>query len=97
MARNLDIMDNQLELGQTKVISRDGGRIVDYIELLFSTSTKAQIAPSKDRKTAQLCVKDTDLTLPQLECVLNKSTLKDLIVGLKSIYTELVDESEVTE
>ena len=97
MARNLDILDDQLELGQTKVVSRDGGRIIDYVELLLSTSTKGQFAPSKDRKLCEFCIKDTDLTLPQLECALSKSTLRDLIVGLKSIYTELVDESEVTE
>ena len=48
MARNLDILDDQLELGQTKIISRDGGRIVDFVELLLSTSTKGQFAPSKD-------------------------------------------------
>lgn len=94
MARNLDILDNQLELGQTKIISRDGGRIVDFVELLLSTSTKGQFAPSKDNKTIELCIKDTDLSLPQLECSMTKESLKDLIIGLKSIYGQL--ESEVS-
>lgn len=40
MAKTLDIIDRQLELGQTKVISSDGGRFIDYVELLFSPTTK---------------------------------------------------------
>lgn len=95
MARNLDILDDQLELGQTKIISRDGGRIVDFVELLLSTSTKGQFAPSTDKKMVELCIKDTDLSLPQLECSMTKASLKDLIVGLKAIYGQL--ESEVAE
>lgn len=94
MEKDLDIIENQLQLGQTKIISRDGGRIVDFVELLFSSTTKAQFAPSDDNKTIRFCIKDVDLTLPQLECDINKSTLRDLILGFKSIYNQLEESEE---
>ena len=94
MGKTLDIIDRQLELGQTKVISRNGGRIIDYVELLFSPTTKVQFAPSTDRKTVRLSVSDNTLELPQLDCLINKQTLRDYIVSLKNIYNILEDEEE---
>ena len=94
MTKDLDIIDRQLELGDVKVISRDGGRIVKFIELLFSPTTKAQFAPSHSNTSIRLSVKDVDLTLPQLECDMSKSTLRDLIIGLKSIYNQIDDDSQ---
>lgn len=94
MTKDLDIIDRQLELGDVKIISRDGGRIVKFIELLFSSTTKAQFAPSNNNTSIRLSVKDVDLTLPQLECDIKKSTLRDFIIGLKSIYNQIENEDE---
>ncbi len=96
MSKSLDIIDRQLELGQTKVISRDGGRIIDYVELLFSPTTKVQFAPSADRKFVRLSVSDNTLELPQLDCLVTKDVLRDYIISLKNIYNELEDEEENT-
>lgn len=93
MAKRLDIMENQLELGQVKTIISKGGTVVDFCELLFSPTTKAQFAPSEDKKTIVFSVSDNNLSLPQLECNMDKETLRNLIISLKNIYNEL--ESEV--
>ena len=34
-------------------------------------------------------VNDTDLNLPQLQCNLSKSTIKNMIGGLKDFYNQL--------
>lgn len=94
MSNRLNIIDKQLELGQTKVISRNGGRIIDYVELLFSPTTKVQFAPSEDRKTVRLAVSDNSLDLPEMDCLISKSVLKDYIVALKNIYNLLEDEGK---
>lgn len=94
MVKDLDIVDRQMKLGQTKVISRDGGRIVDYVELLFSPTTKIQFAPSDDKTFAKFSVKDVDLSIPQLECNVSKGTIRDLILGLKSVYKQMEDSNE---
>lgn len=94
MAKTLDIIDKQLELGQTKVISSDGGRVIDYVELLFSPTTKVQFAPSNDKKTIRLSVSDNTLELPQLDCLITKEVLRNFILNLKNIYNQLKDEEE---
>lgn len=92
MAKTLDIIDKQLELGQVKTIRT--GEYLDYVELLFSPTTKVQFAPSQDRKTVRLSVSDNTLQLPQLDCLITKEVLRNYIINLKNIYNQLEDEEE---
>lgn len=94
MAKTLDIIDKQLELGQVKTIRT--GEYLDYVELLFSPTTKVQFAPSQDRKTVRLSVSDNTLQLPQLDCLITKEVLRSYIINLKNIYNQLEDEEENT-
>ena len=92
--KSLQVMDDQMEIGQVKTITSNGGRTVDYCELLFSSTTKAQFAPSEDKTTMTFAVSDNNVSLPQLQCNMDKETLRNLIIALKSIYNQLDDESE---
>ena len=94
MAKRLDIMEDQIQLGQVKTITSKGGTFVDFVELLFSPTTKAQFAPSDDLREIVFSVMDNNLDLPQLQCNMNQETLRNLIIALKSIYNQLNDESE---
>lgn len=94
MGKTLDIIDRQLELGDVKTITSNGGSVVKFIELLFSSTTKAQFALSDDQKTAEILVSDNNLAMPQLYCKMNKETLRNLILSLKNIYNQLLDEEE---
>lgn len=91
----MDITENQLSLGQVKSIRSNGGKTVDYIELLFSPTTKAQFCIDKEKNVMMFSVKDIDLSLPSLDCGMDKKTIRDLIVSLKDLYNELPNESEV--
>lgn len=95
MAKQLSIIEKQLELGQVKTITSNSGKSVDYIELLFSPTTKAEFAPSEDKKNIMFSVSDNYLELPELSCNMDKDTLRNLILSLKNIYNELLKESEV--
>lgn len=96
MAKTLDIIEEQLELGDVKTITSNGGSIVKYIELLFSPTTKAQFALSDDKKTVEILVSDNHISMPQLYCKMNKESLRDLLVSLKNLYNELLDREENT-
>ena len=89
MAKKLDIIEDQIELGQVKTITSKGNTFVDFVELLFSPTTKAQFAPAEDLKTAIFSVSDNNLGLPQLQCNIDKETLYNFITSLKNIYNEL--------
>ena len=94
MSNSLDILNNQMSVGQVKTITSKGGTFVDFVELLFSPTTKAQFAPSDDLREIVFSVMDNNLDLPQLQCNMDKETLRNLIIALKSIYNQLKDESE---
>lgn len=94
MSKTLDIIDKQLELGDLKTITSNGGTVVKFVELLFSPTTKVQFAPSDNRKTVRLSISDNNLELPQLDCLINKQTLRDYIISLKNIYNFLEDEED---
>lgn len=92
MQRSLDILDEQLNVGDVKVITYNGGENIRYIELLFSPTTKAQFAPSDDKRTIRMSVSDNNLQLPELDCQLSQKTVRDFIVALKNTYSELLKE-----
>ncbi len=92
MAKTLDIIEDQIQVGDVKTITYNGGTNIKYIELLFSPTTKAQFVPSADKRSIAFSVSDNNLQLPQLCCQIEKSTLRDLILGLKNVYNELYDE-----
>lgn len=89
MAKTLDIIEQQLNVGDVKTISN--GNVIKYIELLFSPTTKVQFAPSDDNKSIKLSVGDNNLEMPELDCVITKKVLRDYIIGLKNIYNQLED------
>lgn len=94
MASKLDILDEQLNVGDVKTITCNGGQNIRYIELLFSPTTKVQFAPSDDKKTLKMSVSDNNLQLPELDCNLTSNTLRDFIIALKNTYSELVESEE---
>lgn len=90
MGKTLDIIDRQLSVGQVKTIRT--GEYLDYVELLFSLTTKVQLAPSTNNKSVRLSVSDNSLELPQLDCIVSKNTLYNYILSLKNLYNQLDDE-----
>lgn len=94
MGKSLDIIDRQLELGDVKTITSNGGNTVKFVELLFSYTTKAQFALSDNQKTVEILVSDNNLAMPQLYCKMNKETLRNLILSLKNIHNQLLDEED---
>lgn len=97
MSKTLDIIDKQLDVGDIKVITSDAGRIIKLVELLFSPTTKVQFAPSNDMHSVRLSISDNTLELPQLDCLINKNTLRDYIIALKNMYNILLDEENETK
>ena len=87
---NLDILNNQMSVGQVKTI-RTGDHL-DYVEMLFSNELSAQLAPLEDG-TIQFVVKDSEFKLPNMSCKMERDTLRSLIIALKELYNQ-IEESE---
>lgn len=94
MRKTLDIIDRQMEVGDVKAITSQNGEYVKLIELLFSSTAKGQFAPSEDGYGIEFCVKDVNLDLPQYHSKLNKSTLYNWILALKTMYNQIKDKED---
>ena len=88
---DLSILDKQLNIGQVKSI-RTGSHL-DYVEMKFSNELSAQLAPL-DNGSIQFDVKDNEFKLPNMSCKMEKSVIKDLIIALKELYTQLGTEEK---
>ena len=85
MSNSLDILNNQMSVGQVKTI-RTGDHL-DYVEMLFSNELSAQLAPLGD--VIQFDIKDNEFRLPNMSCNMSKEVLHNLIVALKELYSQI--------
>lgn len=87
MAKDLDIVERQLEIGMVKTIITEN--VVNFVELLFSSNIKAQFYYNELENLIQFCVKDCDLGVKGFDCLLDKKTVRNLIINLKNLYNQL--------
>ena len=87
MAKDLDIVDRQLELGMVKTITT--GSVLNYVELLFNPNIKSQFYYDEKENAVQFCVKDSDLDIEGFSCYIDRETLRSLIIYLKTLHNQL--------
>lgn len=83
------MLDEQLKIGQVKLVTSDSGRYIDYVELLFSPTTKAEFKPNDNKTGIVFAVSDNNFDLPEMVCELDRDTIRSLIVNLKNMYNQL--------
>lgn len=84
-------LDNfQLQLGEVRTVSKDSGQTIESVELLLGDQTKAEMIIDENLNIMNLIVRDTVLAdIPQLQCAVDKETLKNFISGLTKLYNVL--------
>ena len=82
----LNLDDFQLQLGQVRTVSKDSGQTIESVELLLGDQTKAEMIINENLNVMNLIVRDTVLAdIPQLQCAINKETLRNFIIGLPNL------------
>ena len=85
----IDTIDTQLPIGYVKTITSDSGSKIQYVELSLSEETKVKMMYDQESNSIQFCAEDNNFNTPELICLFDKSTLKDLITALKNMYLQL--------
>ena len=88
----LQVTENDLEIGDVLSITSDNGKTLKALQMLIGNQTKASMSIDFDNNCLVFKVNDTDMNLPQLPCNLSKSTIKNMICGLKEFYNLLSEE-----
>lgn len=86
-------LDNfQLEQGQVRTVTKNGGKTIQSVELLLGSQTKSEMILNEELNVVNLIVRDTDIAdIPKLQCSVTKDTLRNFITGLTNLYNTLKD------
>lgn len=86
----LNLDEFQLQLGQVRMITKDSGKTVQSVELLLGDQIKSEMMVDEKKNVMNLVIRDTVLSdVPQLQCAVDKETLKNYISGLTKLYNTL--------
>lgn len=86
--------ERQLKLGEVKTIRSNNGKQLEEAELLFSNTTIAKFAVNRETNKLEFLIDNTDFKYQDLECSLDKSTIRNIYTIFRELYNELNDESE---
>lgn len=91
----LNLDDFQLQLGQVRMVTKDSGQTVQSVEILLGDQTKAEMMVDENLNVMNLVVRDTVLAdIPQLQCAVDRDTLRNFISGLTKLYNSLKQSRE---
>lgn len=86
--------ERQLKLGEVKTIHSNNGKQLEEAELLFSSTTIAKFVVDRETNKLNFQIDNTDFKYQDLECSLDKSTIRNIYIVFRDLYNELIDESE---
>lgn len=86
--------ERQLKLGEIKSIRSNNGKQLEEVELLFSPTTVAKFIVNRETNKLDFLIDNTDFKYQDLECSLDKNTIRNIYVSFRDLYNELSDESE---
>lgn len=86
-------VERPLKLGEVRSIRSDNGKTLEELELLFSSSTIAKFEVNHETNKVDFLIDNTDLKYQDLQCSLDKDTIKNIVVNLRELYSQLDDTS----
>lgn len=85
----------RLKVGQVKRVTSNNGNKIDSITLLLNESVEVLFAPNGN--TLEFTVSNPNIDMSNLDCTIDKETLRDLVISFKDAYNQIItNESEGT-
>ena len=95
LASRLSIENDRLKVGQVKRVTSNNGNKIDSITLLLNESVEVLFAPNGN--TLEFTVSNPNIDMRNLDCTIDKETLRDLVISFKDAYNQIIaNESEDT-
>lgn len=86
--------ERELKLGEVRSVRSDGGKQLEQVELLFSPTIITKFVVNRETNRIDFLIDDTNYKYQDLQCSLEKSTIRDIYINFRDLYNELSDESE---
>ena len=88
MASRLSIENDRLKVGQVKRVTSNNGNKIDSITLLLNESVEVLFAPNGN--TLEFTVSNPNIDMSNLDCTIDKETLRDLVISFKDAYNQII-------
>lgn len=93
MASKLSIEEEKLKVGQVKRIVSNGGKKIDFIELLLNDNVEVLFSPKGS--VLEFTISNPNVDMSNLDCSIDKETLRDFVIAIKDAYNQIItNESE---
>lgn len=93
MASKLSIEEEKLKVGQVKRIVSNGGKKIDFIELLLNDNVEVLFSPKGS--ALEFTISNPNVDMSNLDCTIDKETLRDFVIAIKDAYNQIItNESE---
>ena len=92
MASRLVIEQEQLKVGQVKKVTSNNGKTIDSITLLLNENVEVLFVP-KDN-TLDFTISNPNIDMSNLDCTIDKETLRDFLIAIKDVYNEVAESEE---
>lgn len=93
MASKLSIEEEKLKVGQVKRIVSNGGKKIDFIELLLNDNVEVLFSPKGG--VLEFTISNPNVDMSNLDCSIDKETLRDFVIAIKDAYNQIItNESE---
>ena len=92
MASRLSIEQDRLEVGQVKRVTSNSGKTIDSITLLLNQNVEVLFAPKGN--TLDFTISNPNIDMSNLDCTINKNTLRDFLIAIKDVYNEIAESEE---
>lgn len=93
MASKLSIEEEKLKVGQVKRIVSNGGKKIDFIELLLNDNVEVLFSPKGN--VLEFTISNPNVDMSNLDCSIDKETLRDFVIAIKDAYNQIItNESE---
>ena len=89
MASRLSIENDRLKVGQVKRVTSNNGNKIDSITLLLNESVEVLFAPNGN--TLEFTVSNPNIDMSNLDCTIDKETLRDFLIAIKDAYNQIVE------
>lgn len=96
MASRLSIEEEKLKVGQVKRIVSNGGKRIDFIELLLNDNVEVLFSPKGN--VLEFTISNPNVDMSNLDCSIDKEVLRDFVIAIKDAYNQIItNESEETK
>lgn len=95
MASRLSIEQDRLKVGQVKKVTSNSGKTIDSITLLLNDNVEVLFAPKGNK--LDFTISNPNIDMSNLDCEIDTETLRSLVLNIKDVYNQILENENINQ